>query len=48
MRNDTSATIQRPTMKRIAVRKPGSVRLTARCSNYGYGMCSCKLTVELA
>jgi hypothetical protein len=28
-------------LKRIAVRKPGSVRLTARCSNYCYGMCCC-------
>ena len=33
-------------MKRIVVRKPGSVRLTANCSNYGYGLCSCKLTIE--
>lgn len=28
-------------MKKIIVRKPGSVRLTARCSNYCYGNCCC-------
>ena len=28
-------------MKTIVVRKPGSVRLTARCSNYCYGNCCC-------
>jgi hypothetical protein len=28
-------------LKRIVVRKPGTVRLTARCSNYGYGFCCC-------
>jgi hypothetical protein len=26
-------------MKKITVRKAGTVRLTARCSNYCYGMC---------
>jgi len=30
-----------PSMKKIVVRKPGSVRLTARCSNYCYGNCCC-------
>jgi len=34
-------TKQAPAMKKILVRKPGSVRLTARCSNYCYGNCSC-------
>lgn len=29
------------TMKKIVVRKPGAVRLTARCSNYCYGNCCC-------
>jgi hypothetical protein len=28
-------------MKKIVVRKPGAVRLTARCSNYCYGNCCC-------
>ena len=28
-------------MKKIVVRKAGTVRLTARCSNYCYGMCCC-------
>jgi hypothetical protein len=28
-------------MKRIVVRKPGSVRLTSMCANYGYGYCCC-------
>jgi len=30
-----------PAMKKIVVRKPGAVRLTARCSNYCYGNCCC-------
>jgi hypothetical protein len=28
-------------MKKIIVRKAGTVRLTARCSNYCYGNCCC-------
>jgi len=27
--------------KKIVVRKPGAVRLTALCTNYGYGNCCC-------
>ena len=35
-------TVQTKTqMKTIVVRKPGSVRLTARCNNYCYGNCCC-------
>ena len=34
-------TTKAPAMKKILVRKPGSVRLTARCSNYCYGNCCC-------
>ena len=29
------------TLKKIIVRKAGTVRLTAMCSNYCYGCCSC-------
>ncbi len=29
------------TLKKIVVRKAGTVRLTAMCSNYCYGCCSC-------
>ncbi|MBG6137326.1 hypothetical protein IW245_003520 [Longispora fulva] len=28
-------------MKKIVVRKPGSVRLTAMCNQYGYNNCCC-------
>jgi len=28
-------------MKKIVVRKPGAVRLTAMCNQYGYGCCCC-------
>ncbi len=34
-------TTKAPALKKIVVRKPGSVRLTARCSNYCYGNCCC-------
>ena len=34
-------TTEKTTMRRIVVRKTGSVRLTARCSNYCYGNCCC-------
>jgi hypothetical protein len=27
--------------KKIVVRKPGAVRLTAMCTQYGYNNCSC-------
>ena len=30
-----------PALKKIVIRKPGAVRLTARCSNYCYGHCCC-------
>jgi hypothetical protein len=34
--------MENPTnLKKIVVRKPGAVRLTARCSNYCYGNCCC-------
>ncbi|MGI5237874.1 hypothetical protein [Dactylosporangium sp. CA-139066] len=35
-------TTLKPTgMKKIVVRKPGSVRLTTMCNQYGYCNCSC-------
>jgi hypothetical protein len=33
--------VEAPRMRRIVVRKPGAVRLTAMCSQYGYCNCCC-------
>ena len=38
---DMKETRKNTAMRRIVVRKTGSVRLTARCSNYCYGNCCC-------
>lgn len=39
--NEVKDTTKTTTMRKIVVRKTGSVRLTARCSNYCYGNCCC-------
>jgi hypothetical protein len=36
-----NTTVKPTSMKKIVVRKPGSVRLTTMCNQYGYCNCSC-------
>lgn len=39
--NQAVETDNKPGPKKIVVRKPGAVRLTALCTQYGYNNCCC-------